>query len=156
MEFYDLIAVMAILGAVFGMMLFAILRFSGDKKAKKSGSDGVKDMYSVYSDQVRDILKLKDNHIKRLNAELNNYSQESEEEPQTPVKYEELGGLAEKIGLDPALLNNPLVKKYIKKYTKGMDIEEILALVNQFKSLTGNKGSKPQVEDLTADNAKFF
>jgi len=146
---------MAILGSVFGMILFAIIRFSGDKKAKKSGSDGVKDMYSVYSDQVRDILKLKDNHIKRLNAEIQNNSPDSEEEPESQVKYEDLGQLAGKIGLDPALLNNPLVKKYIKKYTKGMSIEEILALVNQFKSLTGNRGSKQETQ-IGTDNPNFF
>jgi len=155
MEFYDLIAVMSILGAVFGMMLFAILRFSGDKKAKKSGSDGVKDMYSVYSDQVRDILKLKDNHIKRLNAELQQFTPNSEEESQPDVKYEDLAGIAKEHGINPMLLNNPLVKKYIKKYTKGMDIDEIIALVNQFKSLTGNKGSKPEIE-IGTDDPKFF
>jgi len=156
MELLDVLVIFGLSGMVLGMLLFTIIRFSGDKKAKKSGSDGVKDMYSVYSDQVRDILKLKDNHIKRLNAELQNYSQDSEEIEQPAVKYEELTGLAEKAGINPVLLNNPLVQKYIKKYTKGMDIEEILALVNQFKSLTGNKGSKPQVEDITADNSKFF
>jgi len=146
---------MAILGSVFGLIIFAIIRFSGDKKSKKSGSDGVKDMYSVYSDQVRDILKLKDNHIKRLNAELQQYSPNSEEESKPEVKFEELADLASKSGINPIILNNPLVKKYIKKYTKGMDIEEILALVNQFKSLTGNKGSKPEIE-IGTDDPKFF
>jgi len=146
---------MAILGAVFGMVLFTIIRFSGDKKAKKSGSDGVKDMYSVYSDQVRDILKLKDNHIKRLNAELNNYSQESEEESPQEIKYEELGEIASKAGIDPILLNNPLVKKYIKKYTKGMDIEEILTLVNQFKGFMGNKKPKSEIT-IGQDDPKYF
>jgi len=155
MELYDLIAVVAILGAVFGMILFAIIRFSGDKKAKKSGSDGVKDMYSVYSDQVRDILKLKDNHIKRLNAELNNYSQDSEEQPETAVKYEDLSGIAAEHGINPLILNNPIVKKYIQKYTKGMDIDEILALVNQFKSLTGNKKPKSEIA-IGTDDPKFF
>jgi len=155
-ELYDLIAIFSVLGMISGLLLFGIIRFSGDKKAKKSGSDGVKEMYGVYTDQVRDIIKLKDNHIKRLIAEIQNNSPDSEEEPETAVKYEDLGQLASKIGIDPALLNNPLVKKYIKKYTKNMSIEEILALVNQFKSLTGNKGSKPQLENVTQDNANYF
>jgi len=141
---------------VSGLFMFAILRFSGDKKAKKSGSDGVKDMYSVYSDQVRDILKLKDNHIKRLNAELQQYSPNSEEEPETEVKYEDLASMAEQSGISPVILNNPLVKKYIKKYTKGMDLDEILALVNQFKSLAGNKGSKPKDPATIQNQPEFF
>jgi len=145
LELYDLVALLIVSGAIFGMLLFAILRFSTDKKAKKSGSDGVKDMYSVYSDQVKDILKLKDNHIKRLNAELQNYSQDSEENEPQETKYEDLSEIATKIGLDPIVLNNPIVKKYIKKYTKDMSIEEILALVNQFKGFIGNK--KPQSND---------
>jgi len=155
LELYDLVAVLSVLGSVFGLLIFAIIRFSGDKKAKKSGSDGVKDMYSVYSDQVRDILKLKDNHIKRLNAELQQYSPSSEEESQPAVKYEDLTGIAQEHGINPLILNNPLVKKYIQKYTKGMDIQEILALVNQFKSLTGNKGSK-QETTIGTDDPKFF
>jgi len=155
MELYDLIAVVAILGTVFGMLLFAIIRFSGDKKAKKSGSDGVKDMYSVYSDQVRDILKLKDSHIKRLNAQLQQFEPNSEEEPESQVKYEDLAGIAQEHGINPLILNNPIVQKYIKKYTKGMSIDEILALVNQFKSLTGNKKPKQQIE-IGTDDPKFF
>jgi len=155
LELYDVVAIVVILVTISGLLIFAIYRFSGDKKAKKSGSDGVKDMYSVYSDQVRDILKLKDNHIKRLNAELNNYSQESEEESPQEIKYEDLTGIAQKAGLDPIVLNNPLVKKYIKKYTKGMDIEEILALVQQFKGFMGNQKPKSEIE-IGTDNPKFF
>jgi len=146
---------MAILGSVFGLILFAIIRFSGDKKGKKSGSDGVKEMYGVYNEQVRDIIKLKDNHIKRLNAEIQNNSPDSELESPQEIKYEELGEIASKAGIDPILLNNPLVKKYIKKYTKGMDIEEILALVQQFKGFMGNKQSKSEIE-IGANDAKFF
>jgi len=64
--------------------------------------------------------------------------------------------LAQERGINPALLKNPMLQKLIKKYTKGMGIEEIIAIADQFGLLKGNKGSKPSDTLIQADNPQFF
>jgi len=157
LETFDFLAILAVLGTVFASVVYGINRHNPNKKAKKSADDGVSDMYGVYSEQVKDILKLKDNHIKRLNAELATYSTEPEEEEgKQEIKLDDLTQIAKEAGINPIILNNPLVKKYIKKYTKGMDIEEIMALVSQFKGFMGSKGSKSETTDTQDLTAKYF
>jgi len=154
LETFDFLAILASLGTFSALVIYGINKHNPAKKAQKSGSDGVNDMYAVYSEQVKDILKLKDNHIKRLNAELQQYGSVSDDTDQ----HEEidLKPLAEQVGIDPSILNNPLVKKYIKKYTKGMNVEEILAIANQFKGLIGNRKPKSNDPQIVQDNPSYF
>jgi len=153
---YDFIFNMVVLGMVSGIVIYGINRLNPAKKAQKSGSDGVKDMYSVYSDQVRDILKLKDNHIKRLNREIQEEESVSSDTDQEPAKYEDLKALAKEAGINPLLLEMPFVKTQIKKYTKGMSIEEIISTVKELKGFIGNKQSKPNDPEQIENNAGYF
>jgi len=148
---------MVVLGMVSGIVLYGINRLNPAKNAKKSGSDGVKDMYAVYSDQVKDILKLKDNHIKRLNREIQDeYGSNDDETADTPAKYNDLKALAKEAGINPLILEMPFIKNQIKKYTKGMSIEEIISTVQELKGFIGNKKLGSKVETAEQNNPQFF
>jgi len=153
---YDFILSMSILASIIGMVFYGISRLNQGKKASKSGSDGVKDMYSVYSEQIKDILKLKDNHIKRLNAEIQNSIGSDDETDQEPAKYEDLKALAKEAGINPLILEMPFIKNNIKKYTKGMSIEEIISTVNELKKFIPNKKPEQQIEGFEQNSPNNF
>jgi len=154
---YDFILSMSVLASIIGMVFYGISRLNPAKKASKSGSDGVKDMYSVYSEQIKDILKLKDNHIKRLNAEIQTYSVSDDEDDQNnPAKYEDLKALAKEAGINPLILEMPFVKTQIKKYTKGMSIEEIISTAKELKTFVGNKQSKSTDPAKVENEPNYF
>jgi len=115
------------------------------KKAPRAAQDSIKTMYETYNQQVRDVIKIKDSQIKRLNANLQQYAPDIEEDStKDPISLDTLRPILEERGINPAILTNPFVQKYIKKYTKGMGLDEILALAEQFGLLKGNKQPKEQ------------
>jgi len=157
LETFDFLAVLAVLGTLFGMVIYTKKWQNTGKKAIRSGENGVEAMYEVYNEQVKDIIKLKDNHIKRLNGELQQYSSSSDEDEQNnPAKYEDLKALAKEAGINPLILEMPFVKTQIKKYTKGMSIEEIISTVKELKSFAGNRKSKSEDPQLIDNNPNFF
>jgi len=140
LELLDLIAVLSILGGVLGVVVYGIRRHNPQKTATKAGYDGIKSIYEVYNTQVQDVLKIKDAAIKRLNNKIQQYEAPIEENStKEPINLDSLAPMLQSRGINPDLLKNPLVMKYIKKYTKGMGLDEILALVDQFGLLKGNK-----------------
>jgi len=160
LELYDLIAVMGSLGAVLGVVLYGIRRHNPAKVAARAGYDSIKTMYETYNTQVQDVLKIKDAQIKRLNAKIqaDNPPLDEENSPKEPINLESLAPILQQRGINPAILENPFVTKLIKKYTKGMGLDEILALADQFGILKGNKQSQPSdpVETLLQTNKSAF
>jgi len=140
MELLDFYSLIAVLGTLSSVALIAIFRLKPTKSAQKAGSDGVKEMYSVYNDQVKDVIKIKDSQIQRLmakNRELDPVNEDNS--TKEPISFDSLEPLLRERGINPALLKNPFVTKMIKKYTKGMDLDEILAIVDQLGLLKGDK-----------------
>jgi len=128
-----------------GVMLYAIKRHNPAKTAAKAGYDSIKTMYETYNSQVQDVLKIKDAQIKRLNAKMQQYEAPIEENTtKEPINLDSLAPMLQERGINPELLKNPFLIKLIKKYTKGMNIDEILAIVNSLGILKGNK--QPQGE----------
>jgi len=145
MELLDFYSLIAVLGTVASVAFVGIFRLKPTKSAQKAGSDGVKEMYSVYNDQVKDVIKIKDAQIQRLmakNRELDPVNEDNSSKE--PISLESLKPILEERGINPAILTNPFVMKYIKKYTKGMGLDEILALAEQFGLLKGNKQPQDQ------------
>jgi len=103
-------------------------------------------LYNVHNQQVTDVLKLKDKQISSLSAKLRTYEEDTDEEAPTEVaelvKNPEIQSLLQQKGINPALLDNPIISKYIKKYTKGMSIDQVLEIANQLGFLKGNKQSQ--------------
>jgi len=145
LELYDLIAVLGSLGAVLGVVMYGIRRHNPAKTAAKAGYDSIKTMYETYNTQVQDVLKIKDAQIKRLNA-INQANNPEIEENTTkePINLDSLAPMLQERGLDPNLLKNPMINKLIKKYTKGMGLDEILSIVDQLGILKRNKQPQGQ------------
>jgi len=144
LDFYSLIAV---LGTVSSIALIGIFRLKPTKTALKAGSDGVKEMYSVYNDQVKDVIKIKDAQIQRLMAKNRELEPVNEDNTtKESINLDSLAPILQKRGLDPNLLKNPLITKLIKKYTKGMGLDEIMAVVDSLGILKGNKQPTGQTD----------
>jgi len=145
MELNEVFLILGVFIPVFIVVIWQLNRLNPIKKAVKAGDSSIKELYSVHNEQVSDILKLKDKQISSLSAKLRLYEDETEEEPEPVadlIKSPEIQKLLEQRGINPALLDNPLIQKYIKKYTKGMSIEQVLEIANQFGLLKGSKESQ--------------
>jgi len=160
----EIIEVLLILG-IFLPLLFVgvwqLNRVNPNKRGQKAGDSSIKELYNVYNQQVTDVLKIKDKQISSLSAKLRIFEEEPEEEPEEVaqlIENPEIQKLLQARGINPNILNNPVIQKYIKKYTKGMTIEQVLEIANQFGLLKGNKQSKPSnsVEDLLKTNPESF
>jgi len=156
MEIIDLFAVIAILGAVLGGVFGGIILVKRGEKGKKTAQDSISSMYSTYNQQVKDVLQIKDSQIKRLQNKIQQLEPEIQESSNdSPIELGALEKLATDRGINPALLKNPFLQKLIKKYTKGMGIEEIVAIVDQLGILKGNKQSKSETPSLE-NNPNYF
>jgi len=144
-ELIELFAILGVFIPVFLVVIWQLNRANPGRKAQKAGSDGVSTMYNVYNQQVQDVLKVKDKQIASLSQKLRNFEEEPEgEEPEVAnlIKNPEIQKLLQQKGVNPAILENPVIQKLVKKYTKGMNIEDILAIAQQFGLLKGNQQSK--------------
>jgi len=125
--------------------IWQLNRANPTKKALKAGDNSIKEMYNTYNQQVSDVLKVKDKQISSLSAKLRTYEGETEEEaPEVTdiIKNPEIQALLQAKGINPTLLDNPVLQKLIKKYTKGMSIEQILEIAQSLGFFKGNKQSQ--------------
>jgi len=143
LELLDFLAIIIVSGVGMGMLAYSISRRNPAKTAAKAGYDSIKTMYETYNTQVKDVLAIKDSQIKRLNAKIQADTPINEDNStKEPINLDSLSPLLQERGINPALLTNPFVSKLIKKYTKGMGLEEIMAIVDQLGLLKGNKKSQ--------------
>jgi len=127
------------------VVMYGIRRHNPQKTAVKAGYDGIKTIYETYNTQVQDVLKIKDAQIKRLNAKMQQYEAPIEENsPNEAINLDSLAPMLQSRGINPTILKNPLIAKYIKKYTKGMGLDEVLAIADSLGFLKGNKQSQGQ------------
>jgi len=156
MELTEVLLILGVFLPVLSVAIWQLNRVNPIKKAAKAGDSSIKDLYSVYNDQVSDVLKIKDKVIASLQAKLRNYEEENEEEEPEPIadliKNPEIQKLLKEKGINPTLLDNPVIQKYIKKYTKGMSIEQVLEIAQQLGFLKGNK--QPQGE-ITPESKEY-
>jgi len=157
MELNEILLFLAMFFPIFFVAVWQLNRFNPNKKAAKAGDSSIKDLYSVYNNQVTDVLKLKDKAIASLSAKLRNYEEENEEEePQIePVTINELKPLLEKQGINPAILEIPMVKDKIKEFTQGMSLTDLIKLVAQFKK-TNQSTESQQTPQINQDNPQYF
>jgi len=148
-EQLEVLLILGVFIPVFIVVIWQLNRLNPIKKAVKAGDSSIKDLYSVHNEQVTDILKLKDKQISSLSAKLRIFEEVPEEE--TPeqvadlIKSPQIQKILQERGVNPAVLNNPVIQKYIKKYTKGMTIEQVLEIAQQFGLLKGNKQSESEI-----------
>jgi len=145
-ELIELFAILGVFIPVFLVVIWQLNRVNPIKKAARAGDNSIRELYNVHNQQVTDVLKLKDKQISSLSAKLRIYEEGTEEEEPEEVaeliKNPQIQNLLQQKGINPALLDNPVISKYIKKYTKGMSIEQVLEIAQQLGFLKGN--IKPQ------------
>jgi len=145
-ELNEIILILGIFLPVFTVTVWQLNRLNPTKKGLKAGDSSIKEMYLTYNQQVQDVLKVKEKQIQSLSAKLRVSEEVPEEEEQEQivdlVKSPEIQKILQEKGINPALLDNPIIQKYIKKYTKGMSIEQVLEIANQLGFLKGNKQSQ--------------
>jgi len=146
MELLDVLLILGVFLPLLFVGIWQLNRVNPNRKATKAGDNSIKELYSVYNQQVTDVLKVKDKQIQSLSAKLRLYEDQTEEESPEQVadliKSPEIQKILEEKGVNPQLLNNPVIQKYIKKYTKGMSIEQVLEIAQQLGLLKGNKKSE--------------
>jgi len=145
-EINDIFLILGIFLPLLFVGIWQLNRVNPNRKAVKAGDKSISELYNVHNQQVTDVLKLKDKQISSLSAKLRTYEGETDEEQPEQVadlvKNPEIQKLLQAKGINPALLDNPIISKYIKKYTKGMSIEQVLEIANQLGFLKGNKQSQ--------------
>jgi len=144
-ELNDIILVLGIFLPLLFVGIWQLNRVNPTKKAQKAGDDSIRQLYSVHNQQVTDVLKLKDKQISSLSAKLRVYEEDTEEEaPEVTdlIKNPEIQKLLQAKGINPALLDNPVLQKLIKKYTKGMSVEQVLEIASSLGIFKGNKQSQ--------------
>jgi len=148
MELLDVLLILGVFLPLLFVGIWQLNRVNPNKRAAKAGDNSIKELYSVYNQQVNDVLKVKDKQIQSLSAKLRSFEEEPEEEEPEPIadliQSPEIQKILQERGVNPAVLNNPVIQKYIKKYTKGMTIEQVLEIAQQFGLLKGNKQSQSQ------------
>jgi len=148
MELLDVLLILGVFLPLLFVGIWQLNRVNPNKKANKAGDSSIKELYTVYNTQVSDVLKLKDKSIASLQAKLRFFEEEPGEESTEQVadliKSPEIQKILQERGVNPAVLNNPVIQKYIKKYTKGMTIEQVLEIAQQFGLLKGNKQSQSE------------
>jgi len=154
-ELLDVLLILGIFLPLLFVGIWQLNRVNPNKKANKAGDNSIKELYSTFNQQVNDVLKLKDKQISSLSAKLRNFEEGSEEEEPEEVanlvKSPEIQKILQEKGINPALLDNPIIQKYIKKYTKGMSIEQVLEIANQLGFLKGNKQSQGNADPLSSE-----
>jgi len=156
MELSEVLLILGIFLPLFFMGIWQLNRLNVTKKGVKAGDSSIKEMYSVYNQQVNDVLKIKDKQISSISAKLRSLeSEEYEEEEKPAMNLEGIKPLLASRGINPALLDLPFVQNLIKKYTKDMSIEDITQLISTF---AGNK--QPTQPDSstaqTGQNPNYF
>jgi len=145
-ELNDIFLVLGIFLPLLFVGIWQLNRVNPNKKAVKAGDRSISELYNVHNQQVTDVLKLKDKQISSLSQKLRSYEEETEQEQPEQiadlVKNPEIQKLLQSKGINPSLLDNPIISKYIKKYTKGMSIEQVLEIAQQLGFLKGNKQSQ--------------
>jgi len=157
LELYDLAFALAVLVVGSGVFVFGISRHNPARKGSKTAQDSISSMYETYNTQVKDVLAIKDKQIKSLHNKIQQLEPDVEQnESNSPIELGALEKIASERGINPAILKNPMLQKLIKKYTKGMGIEEIIAIADQFGLLKGNKQSQSKDPLTVQDSPQFF
>jgi len=156
-QILDVLLILGVFLPVFFVAVWQLNRLNPTRKGTKAGDSSIKEMYNVYNQQVSDVLKVKDKQIASLSTKLRNYEEETGEEAPEEiaelVKNPEIQALLKQRGINPKLMDNPIIQKYIKKYTKGMTIEQVLEIAQQMGFLKGDKQSQgaPLPEEYNKD-----
>lgn len=117
LEIVDIAVIFGILGVISTVVIYTVNKVKPSKKqvqkAVDSGGQSVTEMYSVYNQQVKDILKVKDNQIRSLSQKLNLEQKKPEQEEESTASIDELKPILQQLGLPDTILELPQVQKFL-------------------------------------------
>lgn len=147
MELTEIILILGVLGMVSGVVITVLFRVIPSKKARNAGDASVGSMYSVFNQQVTDVLKLKDNQIKSLQGKIRQYEDSGDEEEEESIPPELLEPIAKKFNIAPQqlslLLDNPQVKKMLGGKNAAQTITALAPLLSGLGGGNNNQSQQP-------------
>jgi len=118
------------------------------KKASGAAESSVSELFAVQTEQIKEIIKSKNNQIKSFQQQLRQNDEELDQGIDKQVTFEEITALVQQTYPKYAGML-PLMKKQIMEITKGMTLEQVLEYVKQ---ITGNKQSQT---GLSPESAQY-
>jgi len=119
------------------------------KRATNAADSSVSELFAVQTEQIKEIVKSKNNQIKSFQQQLRQIDEEIQPSNQKQITFEEISALVQQIYPKYAPML-PLMKTQIMEITKGMTLEQVTDYVKQ---LTGNQ--QPQGAPLSPDSAGY-
>lgn len=124
------------------------------KRATQAADTSVSELYAVQTEQIKDIVKLKNNEIKSLQSKLRldqEIEQETPDSKDNQVQFEDIKALVTRGYPQYAkLLDLPGAKQWIKKQTKDMSLDEVISMVEGWtgKKINKSTGSEPNSQTV--------
>jgi len=161
MELNEVLLILGVFLPSFFVVIWQLNRLNPGKNRPKKGVDAadssVSELFGVQTEQIKEIIKSKNNQIKSLQHQYRQDQDEIDPNISTPeVKYGDLKVLASEFGVNPLVMELPYVKKNILKYTKGMSMEEIIESTKEITKLMGGKGFKLGSKGETEDPVDLY
>jgi len=142
MEITDVYLILGLFVPVFIGLMWQLNRINPgknqQKKATNAADTSVSELFAVQTEQIKEIVKSKNNQIKSFQQQLRQNDVELEPGIDQQVTFEEISALVQQTYPKYAPML-PLMKKQIMEITKGMTLEQVLEYVKQ---ITGNKQSQ--------------
>jgi len=150
MEITEVLLILGIFVPVFIGIMWQLNRINPtkthQKKASGAAESSVSELFAVQTEQIKEIVKSKNNQIKSYQQQLRQNDEELDPGDEKQVTFEEITALVKQTYPKYAPML-PLMKKQIMEITKGMSLEQILEYVKQ---ITGNKQSEASLSPESA------
>jgi len=153
-EINEVLLILGIFIPSFVGVLWQLNRINPGKRTPKKAHDAVdtslSELFAVQKEEIHEILKSKTNQIKSLEKKLKLETQIPEEEDgKEVVRFEDIKTLVKKSYPDYAkFLNMPGAEGYVMKQVKGMTLEEVITMVEEWtgKKVARSDGSQQDSE----------
>jgi len=144
LELNDVLLLLGVFLPVFFVVIWQLNRLNPGKKEPKkaqgSADGSVSELFAVQTEQIKEIVKSKNNQIKSLQQQLRQDQEESgPESSDKGATFEEITQLVQTTYPQYAPIL-PLFKDQIMKAVKGMSITQIVQYIG---TLTGQTGKSP-------------
>jgi len=156
MELNEVILFLGIFVSIFIGVMWQLNRINPGKNQQKravsAADSSVSELYAVQTEQIKDIVKSKNNEIKSYQQRLRQLEPNIEEntENQKQITFEEITALVKQT-YPKYLPMLPLMKKQIMEITKGMTLDQVLDYVKQ---ITGNQQSQSVSDQQSSEYNK--
>jgi len=152
MEINEVLLILGIFVPVFVGVLWQLNRINPSKTQQKKASgaaeSSVSELFAVQTEQIKEIIKSKNNQIKSFQQQLRQDTEEPDQGIDKQVTFEQITAFVKQNYPKYAPML-PFMKKQIMEITKGMTLEQAIEYVKQ---ITGNQQSQA---GLSPESAQY-